>query len=486
LIGVVLVAALVLPLAAYAYFQLYSVIIPGVHIAELDVGGLTYQEALEGLNLVYGIDPQIELTDGTKVWIVKASELGLSWDTEATTQLALNLGHGKGFLQEIGEIRDSLSQGSTIEPILSFDNQEARKGLSAFSRNVDVQPVDATLTIEQGQVLVSSSEPGVELDIGRTLEALANDPKKVIQDRSLTLILSSKPAFVTDVSSAAADAENLLSTVVQVTGYDPIENVLSEWTIDRDQISSWLEVETDNGTPSVILKTEEINKFLEEINHSFDGGEFLQTEELVEPILSALGSESVIDARIYHSSTSYLVQEGDTLLKLGWRLEFPYWMIMDANPELYEVGLQTGQEITIPSKDALLPLPIVPNKRIVLSISEQRLWVFEDGELLREHIISTGIDRSPTQPGVFQVQTHDLNAYASVWDLTMPHFLGIYEAWPGFMNGLHGLPLLSNGKRLWADILGKPASFGCIILDLDAAEELYTWAENGVVVEIIE
>jgi lipoprotein-anchoring transpeptidase ErfK/SrfK len=46
--------------------------------------------------------------------------------------------------------------------------------------------------------------------------------------------------------------------------------------------------------------------------------------------------------------------------------------------------------------------------------------------------------------------------------------------------------LLSNGKRLWADILGKPASFGCIILDLDAAEELYTWAENGVVVEIIE
>jgi lipoprotein-anchoring transpeptidase ErfK/SrfK len=66
----------------------------------------------------------------------------------------------------------------------------------------------------------------------------------------------------------------------------------------------------------------------------------------------------------------------------------------------------------------------------------------------------------------------------------MPNFLGIYEAWPGFMNGIHGLPMLSNGTRLWANILGKPASFGCIILDLPASKELYKWAENGVVVEI--
>jgi lipoprotein-anchoring transpeptidase ErfK/SrfK len=66
----------------------------------------------------------------------------------------------------------------------------------------------------------------------------------------------------------------------------------------------------------------------------------------------------------------------------------------------------------------------------------------------------------------------------------MPHFLGIYDATPGFTNGIHGLPMLSNGKRLWGSVLGRPASYGCIILDLDAAELLYSWAEDGVVVEI--
>ena len=94
------------------------------------------------------------------------------------------------------------------------------------------------------------------------------------------------------------------------------------------------------------------------------------------------------------------------------------------------------------------------------------------------------MDDSPTMAGIFQIQTHDINAYASNWDLWMPHFMGIYEAWPGFMNGIHGLPLLSSGVRLWASSLGRPASYGCVIMDLPAAESLFYWAEEGVVVEI--
>jgi hypothetical protein len=66
----------------------------------------------------------------------------------------------------------------------------------------------------------------------------------------------------------------------------------------------------------------------------------------------------------------------------------------------------------------------------------------------------------------------------------MPHFLAIYDALPGFTNGIHGLPLLSSGVRLWGSVLGRPASYGCIILDLKAAEDIYAWAEDGVVVEI--
>ncbi|MDY0019686.1 MAG: L,D-transpeptidase [Anaerolineae bacterium] len=66
----------------------------------------------------------------------------------------------------------------------------------------------------------------------------------------------------------------------------------------------------------------------------------------------------------------------------------------------------------------------------------------------------------------------------------MPYFMGIYPAGGTVYNGIHELPILSSGQRLWEGTLGSPASFGCIILGIPQAETLYAWAEIGVVVVI--
>jgi lipoprotein-anchoring transpeptidase ErfK/SrfK len=147
-----------------------------------------------------------------------------------------------------------------------------------------------------------------------------------------------------------------------------------------------------------------------------------------------------------------------------------------------------GQVIQVPSPDVMLPLPVVVNKRIVVSISRQRMWAYQDGNLVWEWAVSTGIPSSPTAPGVFQVQSHDGTAYAASWDLWMPHFLGIYRPVPtsDFMNGFHGFPTRDGASLLWTGNLGQPVTFGCILLETGNAALLYDWAEDGVVVEIQE
>ncbi len=251
-------------------------------------------------------------------------------------------------------------------------------------------------------------------------------------------------------------------------------------------VAAWLGVEAADDRLRITVDAEKLAAYVSELGSALGEGRHINAEENTEVLLEALRSGTPATLIVRHDPTTYIVQAGDTLTGIAWKVGVPFWRIAEANPEIDIDALTPGQPITIPSKDDLLPLPVVPNKRIRVSISQQRMWAYENGQLLREHVISTGITDSPTQPGVFQVQTHELNAYASNWDLWMPHFLGIYEAWPGFMNGFHGLPVLSSGVRLWADILGRPASYGCIILDLDDAEWLYNGAENGVVVEIVE
>ena len=173
-------------------------------------------------------------------------------------------------------------------------------------------------------------------------------------------------------------------------------------------------------------------------------------------------------------------------MSLARQYGFPVWRLLAANPDIDAEALRPGQEVTIPSVDVLLPEPLVLEQRIVVDISEQRLRAYENDVLVYDFIASTGIESSPTMPGTYQVLSKEEDAYASVWDLHMPHFISVYYSAPGFANGIHGLPTLSSGARLWDGYLGRPVSYGCIILGLDEAAALYAWAQIGALVTIQE
>ena len=63
------------------------------------------------------------------------------------------------------------------------------------------------------------------------------------------------------------------------------------------------------------------------------------------------------------------IQPGDTLLTISYRQRMPAWMILKANPGMNAEVIHAGAVINIPSLSDLLPLPVVMDKRIRLSIS---------------------------------------------------------------------------------------------------------------------
>ena len=122
------------------------------------------------------------------------------------------------------------------------------------------------------------------------------------------------------------------------------------------------------------------------------------------------------------------------------------------------------------------------SKYILVDISEQHMYVYEADELIYSFIASTGMGNS-TRVGTFSVLNKIPNAYGATWNIWMPNWLGIY--WSGSLqNGIHALPILSNGATLWAGFLGTPISYGCVVLDTYDAQVLYDWADIGTPVEI--
>jgi lipoprotein-anchoring transpeptidase ErfK/SrfK len=124
-----------------------------------------------------------------------------------------------------------------------------------------------------------------------------------------------------------------------------------------------------------------------------------------------------------------------------------------------------------------------PNgKYVLVSISEQHLYAYENDQLVYSFVASTGMGNS-TRVGSFQVLDKIPSAYGANWNIWMPNWLGIY--WSGSLeNGIHALPILPGGARLWSGYLGIPISYGCVVLGVNEALQLYDWVEVGTPVEI--
>jgi lipoprotein-anchoring transpeptidase ErfK/SrfK len=477
-----------LALGWYLYFLAAGTLAPGVTIGGQDFAGMTAEQAVRSLDAQWNDDFRLLAIDAgepSRFWSIRPAEIGLGVDAEATARAALRIGRGSNPVEGALQLLQSLRGGWDAPPLVRFDAEAGRSGLIALAPTVDIQSVDGSVAVADGQVARSDGRMGRALSVEATLALVAADPASILLTyQFIPLVMDPVAPEILDVSEAAEEIQRILDSAPILSAYDPVTGERFQWTPARNELAAWVRVVRSGRAFEVDVDPALVRGYVEGLNAGLGDERTLSLDTATAALLGSIEGRGVGAQIIHYLPTTRVVGPADTWISIGAQVGMPYWKVQEANPQAVGRGFRSGETITIPPRDALLPLPVIADKRIVISISEQRLYVYEDGELLSEHVVSTGIARSPTLPGIFQVQSHEENAYASNWDLWMPHFLGIYEAVPGFWNGIHGLPLLSNGVRLWANVLGRPASFGCIILPLDEAEWLYGWAEEGVVVEI--
>lgn len=123
-------------------------------------------------------------------------------------------------------------------------------------------------------------------------------------------------------------------------------------------------------------------------------------------------------------------------------------------------------------------------KLITVDLGSQKLTAWENGKIVHETKVSSGMNLTPTVKGSFRVQRkiplHDMrgpspykNIYPSGKYLTknVPNTLYFYQGY-----AIHG--------AYWHNNFGRPASHGCVNTPLASAQWLYDWAPVGTRIEI--
>jgi|SRR5580658_6702464 lipoprotein-anchoring transpeptidase ErfK/SrfK len=109
---------------------------------------------------------------------------------------------------------------------------------------------------------------------------------------------------------------------------------------------------------------------------------------------------------------------------------------------------------------------------IIISIADQRLYVYHDQQLVAWSSVSSGKPGHETPTGDFTVSEKDLNHHSNLYEnAPMPFFMRLTDGGVGMHAGF--LP-------------GYPASHGCIRLPSEMARELYQRVESGTPVQITD
>jgi lipoprotein-anchoring transpeptidase ErfK/SrfK len=477
-------AAGVLVLLGLMPLYAWGRIMPGVETLGLELGGRSRARATALLEQHWR-SRTIVVRAGEMSWDLSPPTLGLVLDSVATVEAAYERGRS---LDRIGSIFQG-RRGISVTPKLAFDPAAAQASLEALAPQVEVPPTNAGVRITGAQVEAVPAVSGRRLDVGATVAKLHERAHQVALEGQLEVVLAAVPAEIADTSALVSRVREWFAHGLNVRAYDPVADEAALWVVQPDVWGGWGTLRVDPRQPDTFdwqPDVEQIQAFLAAQSATLGPPGYLELASAVDSVVAAFaGGQWDVHLRVYHHGQQHIVQFGETVSSIARDHGVPYPWIQQANPGIGD-ALRPGQALVIPSPDVMLPLPVVENKRIVISIGQQAMWVYQDGALLWTWPVSTGIESSPTSPGVFQILSHDPNAYAASWDLWMPYFMGIYRPVPSsqFVNGFHGFPTRDGANLLWTGNLGHPVTFGCILISTQNAETLYDWAEEGVVVEI--
>lgn len=482
-IPLAIVGALVASMLLFIGFHVVGGrVFPNVWALGVNLGGRTNAEAITALETEWS---QLTLTlhDDERTWTLTPGELGIRLNAEET----VNAARGAGL--------SGLPFGTAVLPTVEIDELRAQSRLLDMTPITGIDPYNAGYRWEADQLVGVPGSPGRYLDVTTTLAALTDALPRVMEARRLALAMTSIDPDILDPTPFLAQAQTLVTQPFNLYGYDPFTDERVLWRTDRDTFTSWIEA----GANGLTLREEAFAPFLDLQTQSLEASNplrYLEPSDAVDKVRVAIeAGHTDVSLRVRYRTSTYAVQSGDTGYGMARRLGVPFLLIQQANPGRdWDSMLVPGELINMPSPDAVVALDPIPQQRIVIDLDTQYLWAFENGQIVYQWAISSGMNHAPTSPGIYQVLSHEEQATGSSIELCgnnscgtweMYWFMGIYEVFPGLVNGFHGAVLLPNGAYLGGGNVGAPFTYGCIMSENSNAEALFRWAQEGAMVEIV-
>lgn len=413
---------------------------PQTKLGDTPVGLKTKKQIAKQLKVLE--DSPIRLQINNRVYTYQYRDLGVYLDSELTLK-NIFVKNTLPFPLNISSFLTALIVPHTIKPQLSFTqdfDEFVQKTIYDFSAGSDIMLFDQQekrMTLYQQEERYGLHPSHFRIYITDTF-GKSTDP-----------LIPPLTPLATDAQNKVLETNTKITDVFSrpLTVIMRVNNADRFFTIDRKDLQK--EVKADVATDSANARFIPSNTLLEKYaNHVI----FTEEGKLATSVQERL---SIAIQRALHDR--YVGFVGDSV----------------------HVNVDSG-----PNSDGSLA-----KRYIEIDISQQRMYTFKDGVLVKSYRVSTGKDY-PTPTGTFEILNKTGLGFSTIYNVWMPYWMGFnYSKELHAYFGIHELPFYySAGIKIQRprDFIGVPNTGGCVALDVGDAKEVYKFADIGTKVVIYQ
>jgi lipoprotein-anchoring transpeptidase ErfK/SrfK len=266
----------------------------------------------------------------------------------------------------------------------------------------------------------------------------------------------------------------------------PETDVTPVYTVDLNQaqaglftLSEQANIDAVPGNPPQIGRAMDVPVVLDRLRADasgelLDGVLDLNMIEVAPPV-----EEVSVGPQYDGPTTTHVVERGQELGLIAREYGVSVDDIVSMNGITDPDLLYVGQQLTIPAAGEYMPTappaPLTQGKAILVDTSQQRIYAYQDGSLVRTHLVSTGLPATPTVLGDYHIYVKyvaDDMSGPGYFLPQVPYTMYFYQGY-----GIHG--------TYWHNSFGRQMSHGCVNLPTPEAEWFFNFADVGTLVRVI-
>ncbi len=181
LIIVILMLAIGIFCTGFALMNINSnTILSGISIRNIDVGGLSKEQAIEALNktLEYEKTREVKLTADGETTTITLEQIEIEYLVEDAVNKAYEIGRNGNIFQNNFTIMKSMKNKQNIDLEVKYNDQLLEDTIKSINSKLPNSMIDNTYNIEDDELVITRGTAGLALDINKNKEIIVDLAKK--------------------------------------------------------------------------------------------------------------------------------------------------------------------------------------------------------------------------------------------------------------------------------------------------------------------